>query len=76
MDGEAVFLTLCHLVCADVRIPEIIEQILIWLRENHRQRGYLPMLGALHKHPQVWECLLATKRMDKRVLADFQNYRP
>jgi len=26
------------------------------------------MLGALHKHPQVWECLLGTKHMDKRVL--------
>jgi hypothetical protein len=76
MDGEAAFLTLCQLVSADIRGLEIVQAILTWLQENYRQRGYIPMLGALHKHPKVWQSLLATTCLDKRVIADFQNYRP
>jgi hypothetical protein len=76
LDGEATFLTLLHLVSADISDSEIIPVVLNWLGKQYRERGYTAMLGALHKHPNVWNCLLATTRLDKRVLADFKNFRP
>ncbi len=76
MNGEAIFLTLYHLVRADVRSPEIISALLAWLREHYHERGYTPLLGALKNHPAVWQCLLATGRLDRRVVADFRAFRP
>ena len=75
MDEEARFQTLYRLVRADVRSAEIVSVLLAWLRDHHRQRGYTPLLGALHNHPAVWKCLLATGRVDRRVVTDFRNYR-
>ena len=75
MDGDASFLTLYHLVLADVCSPEIISALLEWLQQQHGERGYTTLLGALHNYPVVWECLLATGRLDQRALTDFRNYR-
>jgi hypothetical protein len=75
VDEEARFQTLYRLVRADVRSAEIVSAILGWLRGHHRQLGYTPLLGALHNHQLVWECLLATGRLDRRVVTDFRNYR-
>jgi len=50
MDGKAAFLTLHHLVCADMRGSKIIQAILNWLRKHYRERGYAPLLGALRNH--------------------------
>jgi hypothetical protein len=76
MNGEAASLTLYHLVRADVRSPEIIAALLDWLREHYRERGYALLLGALNNHPTVWKCLMATGRLDRRVIADLRNFRP
>ncbi len=75
MDVETRGRTLGYLVRANVRSPEIVSVLLEWLRNHHRERGYTPLLGALKNHPQVWDRLLATGRLDQRVITDFKNYR-
>jgi hypothetical protein len=74
IDEEAASLILDHLVRAEVRSSEIISVVLEWLRKHHSDPGYTRLLRALYKHPAVWECLLATRRLDKRVIADFRDY--
>ena len=75
MDDQAAFLTLRHLIRADVRSPEIINVLLDWLRKHYRERNYTSLLGALTNHELVWRCLFVTGRLDQRIITDFKNYR-
>jgi hypothetical protein len=76
MDEEAAFVILSDLVCADVRSPETVWEVQEWLQPHSRKRGYTPLMGALRDHPVVWKHLMASGRLDRRILMDYRNCRP
>jgi hypothetical protein len=75
LDDSTRSLILFYLVRADVLTGAVMSVLLEWLQKNHRRQGYTPLISALHNHPAVWKSLLATGRLDRRVIADFQNFR-